>query len=115
MLLLVYMLIYQLDEIVIFLTVVFTLKATRVEEKEGRFLKLVGGMLMLTLAIVMLINPALMNNIGTTLIIFAIAFAATLLVVFLHRQVLPRYGIWIGTEERGSSKRAKKRVVRKAH
>ena len=62
LLLLEYMLIYQADELVIFLIAVFTLKASRIEEKEGRILKLISGMLMLTLAIVMLINPALLVN-----------------------------------------------------
>ena len=46
-LLLLYMLVYQLDELVIFLVAVFTLRATRIQEKQGRLLKLGGGMLML--------------------------------------------------------------------
>lgn len=98
LLLLLYMLIYQLDELGIFLAAVFTLKATKLEEKQGRMLKLAGGMLMLTLAIVMLINPALMNSVGTSLLVFVIAFAATALVLIVHRMLLPRLGIYVGTE-----------------
>ncbi len=45
------MFIYQLDEMAIFGTVVVTLKASKLEEKHGRILKLIGGTLMLTLAI----------------------------------------------------------------
>lgn len=97
-LLLLYMLIYQLDELAVFSTAVFTLKSSRMEEKHGRVLKLIGGMLMLTLAGVMLINPTLMNNLSNTLIIFGIALLATLLVLFTHRVLLPRLGIYIGTE-----------------
>ena len=63
LLILLYMLIYQLDELIIFFSVVFTLKASKLEEKHGRILKLIGGTLMLTLAAVMLINPTLMNDI----------------------------------------------------
>jgi len=93
LLLLVYMLIYQLDELVIFFSAVYTLKASRLEEKQGRILMLIGGMLMLALALVMLIKPALMNDIGSSLIIFAAAFAAAGLVLLVHRWLLPRLGI----------------------
>lgn len=100
LLLLLYMLIYQADELVIFLSAVFTLKANRMEEKHGRILKLAGGMLMLTLAGVMLINPNLMNKLSSSLIIFGIALAAAALVLLLHRVILPKMGIRIGTEEK---------------
>ena len=93
-----YMLIYQLDELGLFAVAVVTLKANRIEEKHGRVLKLIGGMLMLALAIVMLVNPALMNNLGSSLLIFAIALGATLIVLFVHRWLLPRLGVHIGTE-----------------
>ena len=69
-LLLLYMLIYQLDEMIIFTSAVVSLKASWLEEKHGRILKLVGGMLMLVLSIVMLVNPALMNNLVSSVVIF---------------------------------------------
>ncbi len=109
-LLIVYMLIYQLDELVIFLSAVFTLRTNRMEEKQGRILKLAGGMLMLSLALVMLINPNLMNNLGSSLLIFGFALAATLLVLLLHRMVLPSVGVRIGSEAAASpSPRRRKR------
>ncbi len=108
-LLILYMLIYQIDELVIFFVAVFTLKATRLEEKHGRILKLIGGMLMLTLAGVMIINPNLLNNLSSALIIFGIAFGATILVLVLHRRVLPAFGIWIGTEQQNKKKNRKKK------
>ena len=98
LLLLLYLLIYQLDEMVIFVTAVYTLKASKMEEKHGRILKLIGGMLMLALAGVMLVNPALMNNLSSSLIIFGVALLATLFVLLVHRSILPRFGIRIGTE-----------------
>lgn len=97
-LLILYMFIYQLDEMVIFFTAVFTLKSTRLEEKGGRILKLIGGILMLTLSVVMLVNPAWMNSLSASIIIFAIAFALVGLVLLVHRRILPAFGIWIGTE-----------------
>lgn len=106
-LLLIYMLIYQLDELAIFLVAVFTLKSSRLEEKHGRVLKLIGGILMLTLAVVMLFAPEAMNQLGSALLIFAIAFAVTGLILLVHRRILPSYGIWIGSEMQQAS--AKKR------
>jgi cytochrome c biogenesis protein CcdA/glutaredoxin len=99
LLLLVYMLIYLLDELGIFLVAVFTLRSTKLEEKHGRVLKLIGGVLMLTLAIVMLVDPTVMNDLTGTLIIFGIAIAATALILLLHRAILPKFNIKIGSEE----------------
>ncbi len=98
LLLLLYLIIYQLDEMAIFFTAVISLKASKLEEKHGRILKLIGGMLMLTLAVVMLANPAAMNRLSSSLLIFGVALLATLLVLVIHRTVLPRWGIRIGTE-----------------
>ena len=87
-----YMLVYQLDELVIFGAAVVTMRAAKLQERQGRLLKLVGGMLMLSLAIVMLVNPSLMNNVKTSLLVFVAAGAATLLVLLIQRIVLPRAG-----------------------
>jgi cytochrome c biogenesis protein CcdA len=98
LLLLVYMLVYLLDELGIFLVAVFTLRSTKFEEKHGRVLKLIGGVLMLTLAMVMLINPDVMNDLTGTLIIFGVALGATALILLLHRVILPKFNIKIGSE-----------------
>jgi hypothetical protein len=110
LLLLLYMLIYQIDELGIFLAALFTLKASRIEEKQGRILKLVGGMLMLTLAVVMLVNPALMNRLSTSLLIFVVAFAAAGLVLLVHRKILPHFGVYIGTEIHPHRQQIRKRL-----
>lgn len=111
-LLLLYMLIYQLDELVIFFSAVYTLKASRLEEKHGRILKLIGGMLMLTLGVVMLVNPGWMNSLSKSLLVFAIAFGLVLLVLLVHRRILPAFGIWIGTEAQGKKKKNAPKVKR---
>jgi choline-glycine betaine transporter len=92
------MLVYQLDELGIFFVAVFTLRSSKMEEKHGRILKLIGGMLMLTLAVVMLVDPSIMNSLSSSLIVFAIAFAAIIAVLLLHRLVLPAAGIRLGSE-----------------
>jgi len=97
-LLLLYLLIYQVDELVIFGSMVITLKASRLEERHGRVLKLFGGALMLALAAVMLIDPNLMNDLGVSTAIFITAFSAAGVILIVHRSILPQLGIWIGSE-----------------
>ncbi len=104
-LLLVYMFIYQLDELGIFLVAVFTLKSSKIEEKHGRILKLIGGVLMITLAVVMLVNPSLMSDLGSSLIIFTIAFGVSALILLLHRTILPKMGVYLGSEMKASQKK----------
>ncbi|MDO9087159.1 MAG: thioredoxin family protein [Anaerolineaceae bacterium] len=113
LLLLLYMLIYQIDELVIFFVAVFTLKASRLEEKHGRILKLIGGTLMLTLAGVMIFNPNLLNDLNSALVIFAVAFGLTALILLVHRKILPVFGIWVGSEKNLKKKTKKKRIVTK--
>ncbi len=100
-----YMLIYLLDELAVFITAAVTMKASRVEEKHGRLLKLASGVIMLALGMVMLINPQWMNNVGTSLLVFLAAIALTMLVSLIHRKVLPRFGILIGSELQTDKKR----------
>ena len=94
--LLLYMLLYQLDEILIFLVVVVTMKSKRMEEKHGQILKLFSGCLMVVLSLVMIIKPALMNELSSTLIIFGSAIGITLLILLLTSVILPKFGIYIG-------------------
>jgi hypothetical protein len=94
-----YMLIYLLDEIVVLLIAAWTMKASRFEEKHGRILKLIGGMVMLALALVMLIDPKLMSDISGSIIVFVSAIAVSFLIIYLHRYILPKFGIRIGSEK----------------
>ncbi len=97
--LLVYMIIYQIDELGIFLVSVFTLRKSKFEEKHGRILKLIGGMLMLSLAVVMLIDPTIMNDLSKALWVFGAAFGMAALVLVVHRIILPKFNIQIGSEK----------------
>jgi cytochrome c biogenesis protein CcdA/glutaredoxin len=81
-----YLFVYLSIEIVIFLTAVLTLKLGRFEEKHGQVLKLVGGMIMIALGLVLLIEPELMNDIGTTALVFFLAALAAVLIMLIKRQ-----------------------------
>lgn len=112
LLLVVYLVIYQLDELGIFLASVFTLRSSKLEEKHGRILKLVGGMLMLTLAGVMLVKPSLMNDLTHSMLVFGIAFAATAIILLFHRVILPRFGIHIGSEFSETNRSSKSETIK---
>ncbi len=84
-LLFLYMLIYQLIAAVLFFSAVISFKAARFDEKHGRFLKLMGGVLMLALSLVMLIDPALMNSLASSLFIFGSAFAVSLAILLVQK------------------------------
>ena len=79
-----YMLIYQLDEMIIFVTVVLTLRIGRFQEKEGRILKLFGGTLMCTLAGVLLLRPKMLETLSASLLVFALAIAAAAIILAIH-------------------------------
>lgn len=73
----VYMVVFLLDELIVFAVVVTTLKATRLQERHGRFLKLLSGSVLVTLAAAMLLAPQAMNTVLGTVIVFAIAGVVT--------------------------------------
>ncbi len=114
-LLLVYMVVYNLIALGIFLAALFTLKSGRIEEKHGRILKLVGGVLMVTLAVVMVVDPSLMSDLNSSLLIFLIAFGVTLVLLLLHRVILPKFGVHIGSEESKAKKNKSKKSHSKKH
>lgn len=93
LLLLLYMLLYQLDEMIIFIAAVITMKSSRLEEKHGRMLKLFSGCLMITLSAVMIISPEWMQSLGNTLLVFGFAIVITLLILLITQKILPRMGV----------------------
>ena len=95
-LLLTYLTIYLLDELIVFGVAVIKLRIDRFEERQARLLKLLGGVVMIALAIVLITDPDIMSSIGPALAVFAVAFAVTGSIVVAHRFLLPRLGIRIG-------------------
>lgn len=82
-----YLVVYLLDELLVFGTVAITLKVSRFEEKNGRTLKLIGGMIMLALAVCLIFFPEIMNNIGGVVIVFGFAVIGSLLIMMIHRRL----------------------------
>jgi cytochrome c biogenesis protein CcdA/glutaredoxin len=82
-----YLLIYLLIELVVFLVALLTLKLGRFEERQGRVLKLVGGMIMVALALVLVLNPELMNDVGGTLLVFIGSLVLAGVIMLAHRRL----------------------------
>ncbi len=86
-LLLVYLVVFLLDELALFGAAAATLRVTRLEERHGRSLKLLGGMVMLFLAGVLLLRPAWMNELLPATLVVASAVLGAGLVHLLTRAV----------------------------
>ncbi|TVR62650.1 MAG: thioredoxin, partial [Gemmatimonadales bacterium] len=86
-LLLLYVGVYLSVEIVILVGAVVTLKATRLQERQGRTLKLFGGMLMMALGVVLLVDPSLMESLTGSLAVVAGATAASLVALVLDAKL----------------------------
>ena len=108
LLLALYMAIYLIDELVIFAIAAVTMRASKMEEKHGRLLKLVSGVVMFILGLVMIVNPAIMNNINSSLIVFVSALLATWFIYMFHQKILPNFDIYIGTGFKKAKKKKRK-------
>lgn len=94
-----YILIYLGIELAIFFLAVITLKTQKFEEVHGRVLKLIGGAIMLALAVVLAVDKDIMTNLEGTLLVFGLALGSALLLLVIHRWILPRMGIVLGSED----------------
>jgi len=79
-----YMLIYLLDELAVFLGITYTMEKTRFEEKHGRYLKLLGGMIMIALATTLLIRPEMMETLSGTVYIFGSALILSGVIAYIY-------------------------------
>jgi cytochrome c biogenesis protein CcdA/glutaredoxin len=89
----VYLVAFLVDELVVFAVVLVTMRAVKLQERHGRALKLVSGVLMVTLAAVMIVRPTLLESVAGTLVVFgaaAVVAALGLLVDRVARGTAPR-------------------------
>jgi cytochrome c biogenesis protein CcdA/glutaredoxin len=82
-----YMVPFLLDELVIFAVAVVTLRAAKMQERHGRILKLVGGTMMIALAIAVLVSPEAMSDPLTAVAVFGAALAVAAAVHLVTRSV----------------------------
>lgn len=80
-----YMVIFLIDELVLFGAAVVTMRATHLQEHHGRFLRLITGAVMLGLAGAMLVDPGLLTTLPGTLAVFTGIVVITLALVAIER------------------------------
>jgi cytochrome c biogenesis protein CcdA/glutaredoxin len=80
-----YMAVFLLDEILVFVAAVVTLRVAKVQERHGRALKLVSGVVMLALAGTMLVAPQALESVVGTMVVFGGA-ASVVAVVLLAQE-----------------------------
>ena len=85
-----YMVPFLLDELIVFGIAVFTMRATKLQEKHGEMLKLFAGVTMLALAAVMIISPEVMESPLNALLLFAGAFVLAAAIHLLTEEVKGR-------------------------
>ena len=91
-LLVTYLLVYLAVEIAIVLGALLTLRSTRLQERHGRTLKLVGGTVMGAVAVVLLVEPSAMEQLSGSLLVVGGALAAAALVLVVDRRRRDRVG-----------------------
>ena len=93
-----YMLLYLLDELVIFGVAVVTMRAARVDERGARVLKLLSGAVMLALAVAMLAFPEALSSVTGTVLVFGVALGGAGLALLGHRLIHPVSSPWPGAD-----------------
>lgn len=81
-----YMLVFLLDELLLFAAAVVTMRATRVQERHGRALKILAGSVLLTLAMTMIVMPEALTTVAGTLVVFGTSGLLAVLLWWLSRR-----------------------------
>ncbi len=81
----VYMAIFLVDELLLFGLTVTTMRATRLQERHGRVLKLATGSLMLGLGVAMFVDPTLLEQGRGLLVVLAIVLVTAAVVAAVDR------------------------------
>lgn len=84
-----YMLVFLFDELIVFGVAVFAMRAMKVEERAGRLLKLVGGVVMIALAATLVFAPEAMSSVSGALAVFGIA-AVIIVIILASEKALNR-------------------------
>ncbi len=85
-----YLVLYNVVYVIPLIFIVFmftiTLGAKKLTEWQGRVLKLISGFMMLCLGLVLLIKPALLNNVFTSVALLAIALSIAGIIIFVTKK-----------------------------
>jgi hypothetical protein len=84
-----YMLVFLLDELIVFGVAVFAMRAMKLDERAGRTLKLVGGVLMIALAGTLVFAPDAMTTLSGAVTVFGSAVVLILVILAVQRALGP--------------------------
>ncbi len=82
----VYMAVFLIDELAVLGAAVVAMRVTKLQERRGRVLRLVGGMVMVSLAGVIVVRPALMESVTGAVVVFAVAALLAAVVYVVDRR-----------------------------
>lgn len=81
-----YNVIYVLPLFIIVIVISFTLGSKKLQKQEGRGLKLISGMMMLTLGGILLVEPNLLNNLTVTMSLMLLAIGAAVIMIIIDKR-----------------------------
>ncbi|HSF86950.1 MAG TPA: hypothetical protein VLG28_15005 [Acidimicrobiia bacterium] len=85
-----YMTVFLIDELLVLGAAVLAMRVTKLQERHGRVLRLVGGMVMVVLAGVMILRPELMESMAGAVVVFAGAAALAGVALAIEHFARPR-------------------------
>jgi hypothetical protein len=88
-----YLVVFLLDELLLFGAAVITLRATRLQQEHGQALKIVAGSVLVTLAAVMVVTPEALLTLTGTVVVFLSAAVLAVLLWLLSRTLNRRRGV----------------------
>jgi hypothetical protein len=86
-LLLIYLSVYLLDEVTVLLVSVIGLRRITIDKTKGRFLKLLSGLVMTSLALILIIRPEVMESVLLLLAVFLGCLAISFLLLIIDKRL----------------------------
>jgi uncharacterized membrane protein HdeD (DUF308 family) len=84
-----YNIVYVIPLAVIVAVITITLGARKLTEWQGRQLKLVSGLMMLSLGVVLIMNPALLNNALASVVMLGAVLVASAVIIIAMKTMRP--------------------------
>lgn len=82
-LMLVYLIIYLADEMIVFLSIVFALEKAKLNQTKEQALKLIGGVVILALALALILDLEILNTLSGSLTLFGGSLVAAFLIMMI--------------------------------
>jgi phosphatidylglycerophosphate synthase len=79
-----YNVIYVVPLLLIVIVFSLTLGTRKLQERQGRILKLMSGMMMLGLGVILLLEPNWLNNVGVAVLLLTVALLITYFVTLIE-------------------------------